>query len=179
MSWRWIATAGCRSKDSQREEQLNHRLFRKLPRSRQSTFEALDHPALRPLPEQPYVYAGWKKALVHIEYHVEVDGHYYSVPYQLVKNHLEVSLTAHRRVFPRQPAGGQPPAISEKGAGTARRSSICPRAIGHAEWTPQRLIRWAKQTGPNTAGATGLSGASIRLMSTGPTWEFCAWVNPR
>ncbi|MGF6691753.1 hypothetical protein M2318_001813 [Metapseudomonas resinovorans] len=51
-------------------------------------------PALRSLPEQPYIYAEWKKARVHIDYHVEVDGQYYSVPYQLVKLHLEVRLTA-------------------------------------------------------------------------------------
>ena len=75
-------------------EQLNRRPFRKLPGSRQSAFEALDRPALRPLPVQPYVYAEWKKARVHIDYHVEVDGHYYSVPYQLVKKQLEVRLTA-------------------------------------------------------------------------------------
>ena len=75
-------------------DRLNRRPFRKLPGSRHSAFEALDRPALRPLPEQPYVYAEWKKARVHIDYHVEVDGHYYSVPYQLVKKQLEVRLTA-------------------------------------------------------------------------------------
>ncbi len=75
-------------------ERLNARPFKKLPGSRQSAFDTLDRPALRPLPEQPYVYAEWKKARVHIDYHVEVDGHYYSVPYQLVKKQLEVRLTA-------------------------------------------------------------------------------------
>ena len=48
-------------------ERLNRRPFRKLPGSRHSAFEALDRPALRPLPEQPYVYAEWKKARVHID----------------------------------------------------------------------------------------------------------------
>ncbi len=68
-------------------ERLNQRPFKKLPGSRQTAFDSLDRPALRPLPVQPYVYAEWKKARVHIDYHVEVDGHYYSVPYQLVKKH--------------------------------------------------------------------------------------------
>ncbi|WP_446033153.1 Mu transposase domain-containing protein, partial [Pseudomonas frederiksbergensis] len=59
-------------------ERLNQRPFKKLPGSRRSAFETLDQPALQPLPEHPYVYAEWKKVRVHIDYHVEVDGHYYS-----------------------------------------------------------------------------------------------------
>jgi transposase len=69
---------------------LNARPFKKLPGSRRSLFETLDRPALKPLPVQPYEYAEWKRARVNIDYHVEVDGHYYSVPYALVKQQLEV-----------------------------------------------------------------------------------------
>jgi transposase len=63
---------------------LNARPFKKLPGSRQSMFEELDRPALRPLPARPYEYATWKVARVNIDYHVEVERHWYSVPYQLV-----------------------------------------------------------------------------------------------
>jgi len=66
---------------------LNQRPFKKLPGSRQSVFEALARPPLRPLPAQPYEYAEWKRVRVNIDYHVEVDGHYYSVPYALVKGY--------------------------------------------------------------------------------------------
>ncbi|WP_038820946.1 Mu transposase domain-containing protein, partial [Pseudomonas syringae] len=59
-------------------DRLNHKPFKKLPGSRRSAFEALDQPALQGLPEHPYVYAEWKKVRVHIDYHVEVDGHFYS-----------------------------------------------------------------------------------------------------
>jgi hypothetical protein len=69
---------------------LNTRPFKKLPGSRQSLFESLDRPALRPLPSQPYEYAEWRRARVNIDYHVEVDRHYYSVPYTLVKQQLEL-----------------------------------------------------------------------------------------
>jgi transposase len=55
---------------------LNQRSFKKLPGSRQSLFESLDRPALRPLPAQPYEYAEWKLVRVNIDYHVEVEGHY-------------------------------------------------------------------------------------------------------
>ena len=76
-------------------ERLNTRPFRKLPGSRRTQFELLDQPALRPLPSSPYVFAEWKSARVHIDYHVEVDGHYYSVPHALVRRQLDVRLTAH------------------------------------------------------------------------------------
>ncbi len=59
---------------------LNNRPFRKLPGCRRAHFEQLDRPALQPLPAEPYVYAEWKKARVHIDYHVAIEGHYYSVP---------------------------------------------------------------------------------------------------
>lgn len=59
---------------------LNTRPFQKLPGSRHSLFETIDRPALRPLPPHPYAYAEWKRARVNIDYHVEVEGHYYSGP---------------------------------------------------------------------------------------------------
>jgi hypothetical protein len=58
----------------------SQRPFKKLPGSRTSAFAEMDQPALRPLPELRYEYAGWKVARVGIDYHVEVYGHYYSVP---------------------------------------------------------------------------------------------------
>ena len=73
---------------------LNERPFRKLPGSRRSQFESLDRPALRPLPAERFVYAEWKKARVGPDYHVEVFGHHYSVPYQLVKDQLDVRVSA-------------------------------------------------------------------------------------
>jgi transposase len=73
---------------------LNARPFKKLPGSRLRLLETLDRPALQPLPAQPYEYAEWKRARVNIDYHVEVEGHYYSVPYALVKQQLEVRVSA-------------------------------------------------------------------------------------
>jgi transposase len=72
---------------------LNERPFKKLPGSRRSQFEALDQPALRPLPAQAYEYAEWRKVRVSLDYHVEVDKHYYSVPHSLLRQQLDVRLT--------------------------------------------------------------------------------------
>jgi transposase len=75
--------------------ELTTRPFKKLPGSRQQLFEALERPALRPVPVQPYAYAAWKHARVHIDSHVEVEGHDYAVPYALIKQQLDVRLRAH------------------------------------------------------------------------------------
>jgi hypothetical protein len=73
--------------------ELNGRPFQKLEGSRRSLFEELDRPALRPLPAERYQFAQWRKARVNIDYHIEVDHNYYSVPYTLVRKEVEVRLT--------------------------------------------------------------------------------------
>ena len=72
---------------------LNQRPFKKLPGSRGELFQSLDKPALKALPLTPYVYAEWKLVRVHIDYHVDIEGHYYSVPYRLVKQQLDARIT--------------------------------------------------------------------------------------
>jgi len=69
---------------------LNAKPFKKMPGSRQSWFEEIERPALRPLPLARYEFATFSKAKVHIDYHIQVDYHYYSVPYQLVGETVEV-----------------------------------------------------------------------------------------
>ena len=72
---------------------LNERPFRKLAGSRAELYQSIDRPALQPLPLQPFVYAEWKKARVNLDYHIELGGHYYSTPYQLVGKEVEVRST--------------------------------------------------------------------------------------
>lgn len=134
-------------------ERLNARAFRKLPGSRRSAFEQIDQPALRALPATPYVFATWKKVRVHIDYHVEVDGHYYSVPYALVSQQLDARLTAHTlECFHK----GQRVASHARSHLKGRHTTVTehmPRAHReYAQWTPQRLVRWAEKSGPATAG---------------------------
>jgi len=74
-------------------EDLNSRPFQKLGGSRRSLFEELDKPALKPLPAQRYEFAEWKKARVNIDYHIDVEHNFYSVPYALVHKEVEVRLT--------------------------------------------------------------------------------------
>ena len=110
----------------------------------------------RPLPAVPYVYATWKKVRVHIDYHVELDGHYYSVPYALVKQSLEARLSERTvELFHK----GQRVASHVRSTTKGRHTTVpehMPKAHrAYAEWTPQRLVHWAEQTGPATAGVIG------------------------
>ena len=131
---------------------LNARPFKKLPGSRVRLFETLDRPALQPLPAQPYAYAEWKLVRVNIDYHVEVEGHYYSVPYSLVRQQLEARLSAQVvEIFHK----GHRVASHQRSPYKGRHSTVAahmPTAHrAYAEWTPQRLIRWAAKTGEATA----------------------------
>jgi transposase len=133
-------------------EQLNRRPFKKLPGCRQQLFDTLERPALKPLPATPYQFAEWRHARVNIDYHAEVDHHYYSVPYVLVKQQLDVRLTATTVEFLHK---GQRVAShvrsSERGRHTTLGEHMPKGHREYAEWTPQRLVSWAAKTGPHTA----------------------------
>ena len=131
---------------------LNQREFQKLPGSRHSRFLAVDQPALRPLPLTPYEYAEWKKATVHIDYHVEVDRHYYSVPYTLVGHRVEVRLTTNCvECFSKGQRVSSHRRSSLPGQHTTVTEHMPQAHQAYAEWTPERLVRWAQQSGPATA----------------------------
>ena len=133
-------------------ETLNHRPFKKLPGTRHALFEQLDKPALRPLPVEPYEYAEWKQARVHIDYHVEVQGHYYSVPHALIKKQVDVRITANTiECFYRGRRIASHRRSHHKGRHTTVTAHM-PEAHRQAgEWSPQRLERWAASIGTATA----------------------------
>jgi len=133
-------------------ERLNGRPFKKLPGTRQSQFEALDRPALKPLPRERFEYAEWQKERVGPDYHVEVAGHFYSVPYQLVGQELDVRVTAEGVECLH---GGQRVACHvrshDRGGSTTVREHMPRHHRHYAEWTPQRLVKWAQETGRSTS----------------------------
>jgi transposase len=131
---------------------LNERPFKKLPGCRRTLFEQLDRPAMTPLPSERYSYAEWKQARVHIDYHVEVEGHYYSVPYQLVKQELDVRLAAQTvELFHRGKRIASHCRSTHKGRHTTLVEHMPQAHRQYASWTPERLVRWAEHTGPFTA----------------------------
>ena len=133
-------------------ERLNQRPFRKREGSRASLFDSLDRPALQPLPQERYQFGVWQTARVNIDYHVEVDRHWYSVPYQLTGQQVEVHLSAatveifHQGVRVASHARSWVPyhatAVDEHRPKSHQK---------YLEWTPSRLVQWAASVGPATA----------------------------
>jgi transposase len=132
-------------------ERLNERPFQKLEGNRRQLFERVDRPALLPLPSVPYAYAEWKKARVHIDYHVEVDRHYYSVPHSLLRQQVEVRLTAATVEILHRGRRVAAHVRSHRVGGHTTEAAHRPKAHQkHLEWSPERLIRWGEEVGPST-----------------------------
>lgn len=133
-------------------KELNQRPFQKLKGSRLSVFENIEKKALLPLPCYRYQIAEWKKAKVNIDYHVELSGHYYSVPHSLNQESVMIRYTettveifyndkriiTHKRSY----LNGRHTTIREHMPQSHRR---------YLEWTPSRIINWATHTGKSTA----------------------------
>ncbi len=132
---------------------LNERSFQKLPGSRASVFAEIDAPALSSLPLQAYEMATFKTVRVHVDYHVEIERHRYSVPNALVGQSLDARLTRgcvellHR---------GQRVAVHVRSAHEGGFTTLdvhMPAAhLAHRDWTPQRLIDWGLSIGVATGG---------------------------
>jgi transposase len=133
--------------------ELNARPFKKLPGCRRAAFEALDAPALKPLPAQPMVLAQFKPARVNIDYHVAFEGHNYSVPHQHVGSAVELRITATTLevLHKRQRIAAH--ARSHRSGGFTTVAEHMPASHrAHRQWTPAKLIAWGQRVGAATAG---------------------------
>jgi len=132
-------------------EDLNQRPFKKLPGCRRSQFEQLDQPALRALPATRYQYAEIKQARVHIDYHIEYDKHYYSVPHHLVKQTVEVQASDTTvAIYQHGKRIASHPRSHRQGAHStcSEHRPQSHRAI--SEWSPERFLQWAGEIGVET-----------------------------
>jgi len=131
---------------------LNHRPFRKKDGTRASVWEAIDKLALQPLPMEPFDLSEWSRARVNIDYHVAFDANFYSVPYNLVQELVEIRST--------------PTTVEILHKGTRVASHLRSRERGkavtieehrpkshreHLQWTPSRMLHWAGTIGPHAA----------------------------
>jgi len=133
-------------------ERLNTRPLRRMGKSRRELFESLDRPCALPLPEHPYEYAEWVKARVNIDYHIEVDHHYYSVPFRLLRERLHVRLTATTvEAFHKGERVATHPRSHLRGEHTTLKEHMPPQHRRYAEWSPSRFLQWAARTGAATA----------------------------
>ena len=132
---------------------LNARAFKKLPGCRASAFEVLDRPALRALPSTRMQIACFKRARVNIDYHVEFDGHYYSVPHRLVRTEVELRITATTvEAFAGQQRVACHAYSLRRGAHTTHSEHMPASHRAHRDWTPQSLIAWGERIGVACVG---------------------------
>jgi len=135
-------------------EEINYRQMEHLEKSRRELFEELDQPALRSLPEKAFEYATTKTTRVNIDYHVEFDKHFYSVPYTLIHEEVRIRATEHmleifhkskREPVALHPRNGLP------GRYSTQTAHMPPKHQKAAEWSGERLTRWAGEIGPQTS----------------------------
>ena len=132
--------------------ELNRRVMRHYKASRLELFERLDKPALRPLPEQPFVHAEWTKARLHIDYHAKVGEHFYSAPFSLVHEELWARWTATTvELFHKGTRVASHLRSYVAGRHTTDPQHMPAAHQKHAEWTPTRIVGWATTVGPMTA----------------------------
>jgi transposase len=130
---------------------LNERAFQKLAGSRASLFATLDAPALAPLPAQPWQWASFKTVTVHIDYHVEVESHRYSVPHALAGLKLEARITDALVELLHRGNRVACHARSARAGGFTTLDEHMPAAHrAHKQWTPERLIHWGSGIGAHT-----------------------------
>ena len=116
-------------------------------------FASVERPALKPLPGTDYEFAEWRLARVGLDYHVEVQSFFYSVPHSLIREQVDVRIAARTiEVFHR----GRRVAAHQRRYG-GRRHGTDPDHMPsahrrYAEWTPERFRRWARSIGPSTEG---------------------------
>jgi transposase len=133
-------------------EQINNRVTRHLGASRRSLFEEIERSALKKLPDTEYVLAEWKQCRAGIDYHVEIDKHYYSVPYTLMRQELWASYTASTvEVFHR----GKRVAAHRRGPPNRGHTTLPEHMPSshrrYADWTLERIKREAGEIGPNAS----------------------------
>ena len=132
-------------------DDLNTRKIKKIARSRRELYEELDYPALKPLPVSPYVFREFKCCRVNIDYHVELDKAYYSVPYQLVGKDVAVRYTATTvEMFHQRKRVAVHQRYYRIGFYSTESAHMASAHRLYAEWRPSRLIEWGQRYGKHT-----------------------------
>jgi transposase len=132
--------------------QINNRMSRHLGASRRTLFDEMERPALKPLPAEPYGFAEWKECRVGLDYHVEIEKHYYSVPHPLLREKVWARITARTvEVFHRGKRVAAHVRSSANRKHTTVREHMPSSHRRYADWTPERLKRQAGEIGRNTS----------------------------
>src|SRR5450631_771186 len=133
--------------------QLNERQpLRRLGVTRRELLEEVDRPALKALPDEPYEYSEWRVRRVGVDYHVDIDAHYYSVPYRFARTEVEARMTARGvEIFHK----GERIAVHIRASGNRKHTTVSEHMPSshrrYAGWTIERIREDARKIGPATA----------------------------
>jgi transposase len=132
-------------------DELNHRPMQGRDHSRADLFSQVEQPALKPLPARPYEIGLWSRARVHLDYHIAVDDRFYSVPYTLLKQEVEVRRSAAIvEIYRKGERIASHPVIATKYGRSTQDAHMPQSHKEYAGWTSERLLTWVANTGPCT-----------------------------
>lgn len=132
-------------------EELNNRPMQVYGCSRRELFDSIERAALKPLPAQPFRIGHWRRAKVNIDYHVEVKRRYYSVPYQLRGEHVEVCVREKTvEIYHEQKRIALHPALPRPGMHSTLKEHMPQEHRYMQEWNPSRFLSWGEKIGAET-----------------------------
>ncbi len=135
----------------ERLETFNHKPFQKKDGSRASAFEE-EKPFLLTLPPRPFELATWKVASVGPNYHISVDGMNYSVPYEYIKQKVDVRITGAtvEIFFDRNRICSHPRLHGRANQYSTAEDRMPPNHQQYIQWNGERFAKWAAKIGHNT-----------------------------
>lgn len=155
-NWRFFSLRELNEAIYEKLDEFNRKLFQKKPGSRQSVFEEYEKPMLQPLPDKPFELSEWKVCVVAYNYHISVDKMFYSVPFEHIKQKVDVRLTRNTvEVF----LNGTRIASHVRKYGYPGQYTTVPEHMPedhrkYTNWNAERYLSWARSIGENTVAVT-------------------------
>jgi transposase len=133
-------------------EQLNDKPFQKISGTRKEWFSKSEKSCLIPLPKERFELVDIRLARVHVDYHVELERHFFSVPYRLIQKEVEVRYNERIvEIFYKNKRVAVHARSHKIGGYTTLREHMPSSHQFYAGWTRERLVKWARQAGNQTA----------------------------
>jgi transposase len=147
---------------------LNHRQFHKKDGNRASLFSE-ERASLLPLPTREYEHATWKIATTQYNYHISVDGQYYSVPHEYIKRKVDVRLTRSvvEVFFERNRICSHVRLYGRQGQYSTQEAHMPPNHQQYTQWNGERFRNWAARIGPNTAAVVEIILTNCKVEQQG------------
>lgn len=130
---------------------LNNRKMQKLQKSRMELFEEIDKPSANPLPEHSFVLREWYAPTINLDYHIEINKRYYSVPWNYYGKKIQACLDSGvLSVYHNEKRIALHNELNKEYGYSTQADHMPPRHRAHYDWTMEMLHRKAREIGPYT-----------------------------